>query len=88
LEEQRIEAVVDDTNVAVGRSLEVRALRDAISLRLTEVLAEVEQVRPLQDAPVGVDRFVVATHRTLADLRERELSPDPPIRAAGRKDGG
>lgn len=61
---------MNDVNVVADRSRELRELRGVVASELTQVLAEVEQVRPLHEAPAGLDRFVAAAERTLAALQE------------------
>jgi uncharacterized protein YicC (UPF0701 family) len=76
LEKQRKKQGADSVKVAADRSQEARALRDVIADQLTQVLAEVDRVRPLQAAPAQVERFVAATERTLAGLQERRRSEE------------
>lgn len=70
MEKRRKKQRVNHVDVVAERSRELRELRGAVAAQLTQVLAEVEQVRPLQEAPAGVDQFVAAAERTLAALQE------------------
>ena len=68
LEKQRMNRSVDNVQTAADRSREVRELRGVITSELTEVLAEVQRMRSLEEAPAEVDRFVAAAEETLAAL--------------------
>jgi hypothetical protein len=63
---------VDEVQTAADRSQEVRELRGVITSELAEVLAEVERMRSLEEAPAEVDRFVAAAEETLAVLHGRD----------------
>lgn len=71
MEKQMMKHGVDDVKTALARSREERELRGVIASELTEVLTELEQLRPPREAPVEVARFVSAAERTLAVLHER-----------------
>jgi hypothetical protein len=86
LEKRRIRHGVNDVKTAVARSREERELRGLIASQLTEVLTELERLRPPREAPAEVASFVSAAERTLAVLHEgaqaeeegpRRVAPPP-----------
>ena len=82
MEKQMMKHGVNNGKTAVARSREERELRGVIASELTEVLTELERLRPRWEAPAEVARFVSAAERTLAVLHERAQAEEGRRRVA------
>lgn len=87
---------MDGVQAGGGRSRRERELRGVIASELTEVLAELDELRPPREAPAEVARFVSAAERTLAVLHDRAradqgggrpVAPPPPAPGSDDRHG-